>query len=113
MNTYDYKDDNNNSISKPNPIPNPKPWSRRNDTLRLTQEFNEKYFDEIKKNIEISDLSVMKDDIKNYNPLTPVQLLQLDKLTELEKIDIIRLYNTMFSTLEDIINKWMTKININ
>ena len=101
MNTYDYKDDNNNSISNPTPTPKP----RRNDTLRLTQEFNEKYFDKIKKNIEISDLSVMKDDIKNYNPLTPVQLLQLDKLTELEKIDIIRLYNTMFSTLEDIINK--------
>ena len=103
MNTYDYKDDNNNSISNPNPTPTPKP--RRNDTLRLTQEFNEKYFDEIKKNIDISDLSVMKDDIKNFNPLTPVQLLQLDKLTELKKIDIIRLYNTMFSTLEDIINK--------
>lgn len=101
MNTYDYKYDNNNSIA--NPKPNPKP--RRNDTLRLTQEFNEKYFDEIKQNIEISDLSVMKDDIKNYTPLTPVQLLQLDKLTESEKIDIIRLYNTMFSTLEDIINK--------
>ena len=47
----------------------------------------------------------MKDDIKNYKPLTPNQLSQLDKLTELEKIDIIHLYNTMFSTLEDVMVK--------
>jgi hypothetical protein len=47
----------------------------------------------------------MKDDIKNYKPLTRMQLLQLDKLTESEKIDIIHLYNTMISTLEDIVDK--------
>jgi hypothetical protein len=41
---------------------------------------------------------------KNYKPLTSTQLQQLDKLTELEKIDIIYLYNTMFSTLEDVID---------
>jgi hypothetical protein len=81
----------------------PKP--KRSNTLRLSQEFNEKYFNEIKKNIEITDLSVMKDDIKDYKTLTPAQLLQLDKLTELEKIDIIHLYNAMFSTLEEMINK--------
>lgn len=94
MNHFDYKDDNreDNFNSKP----------KRSDTLRLTQEFNEKHFNEIKKNIEISDFYVMKDDIKNYKPLTPNQLSQLDKLTELEKIDIIHLYNTIFSTLEDV-----------
>jgi hypothetical protein len=78
---------------------------KRTDTLRMTQEFNEKYFNEIRKNIETTDLYVMKDDIKNYKPLTSIQLQQLDKLTELEKIDIIHLYNTMFSTLEDVIGK--------
>ena len=77
---------------------------KRTDTLRMTQEFNEKYFNEIRKNIETIDLYVMKDDIKNYKPLTSTQLQQLDKLTELEKIDIIYLYNTMFSTLEDVID---------
>ena len=41
----------------------------RNNTLRLSQEFNEKYFSELKKNIEITDFTVMKDDIKNYKPL--------------------------------------------
>jgi len=40
---------------------------KRTDTLRMTQEFNEKYFNEIRKNIETTDLYVMKDDIKNYN----------------------------------------------
>jgi len=93
MNNYHYKDDNYNQKPK------------RSDTLRLTQEFNEKYFNEIRKNIEITNLSIIKDDIQNFKPLTPIQLLQLDKLTELEKIDIIRLYNTMFSTLEDMIVK--------
>ena len=77
----------------------------RNNTLRLSQEFNEKYFSELKKNIEITDFTVMKDDIKNYKPLTPMQLLHLDKLTETEKIEIIELYNTLISTLEDIIVK--------
>ena len=77
----------------------------RNNTLRLSQEFNEKYFSELKKNIEITDFTVMKDDIKNYKPLTPMQLLHLDKLTETEKIEIIQLYNTLISTLEDIIVK--------
>ena len=45
----------------------------------------------------------MKDDIKNYKPLTPIQLLQLDKLSESEKIDIIHIYNDVISSLEDTI----------
>ena len=90
-NDYDYKDEKRNSKPK------------RSNTLRLSMEFNGKYFNEIRKNIEISDLSVMKDDIKSYKSLTPMQLLQLDKLTESEKIEIIHLYNTMISTLEDMI----------
>jgi len=94
-NVRDYKEDKHNSSSKP----------KRHDTLRMSQEFNEKYFNEIRKNIEITDLTFMKHDIKNYKVLTPVQLLQLDKLTEQEKIDIIHLYNTMISTLEDMIVK--------
>jgi|UniRef100_A0A6C0D8A0 hypothetical protein len=87
--------DNYNSISKP----------KRSDTSRISQEFIEKYFNETNKIIIINDLSIMKDDIKNYKSLTPMQLIQLDKLSEQEKIDIIHLYNTMFSTLEDTIVK--------
>jgi len=78
---------------------------KRSNTLRLSQEFNEKYLSELRKNIEITDFTVMKDDIKNYKPLTSMQLLQLDKLTEAEKIEIIYLYNTMISTLEDMTHK--------
>lgn len=99
MNTYDYKHDKNETNIHPSQKP------KRSDTLRLSQEFNEKYFNEIRKNIEINDLTVMKDDISNYKPLTHSQLLQLEKLTESEKIDIILLYNTMISTLEDMIVK--------
>uniref|UniRef100_A0A6C0DIN2 Uncharacterized protein n=1 Tax=viral metagenome TaxID=1070528 RepID=A0A6C0DIN2_9ZZZZ len=105
MNHFDYKDynkDDNKDYNKDDKY-NQKP--KRNDTLRLTQELNEKYFNEIRKNIEITNLSIIKDDIQNFKPLTPNQLSQLDKLTELEKIDIIHLYNTMFSTLEDMMVK--------
>jgi len=92
----DHKEDEKNSFrSRPT----------RSNTLRLSQEINEKYLSELRKNIEITDFTVMKDDIKNYNTLTPMQLLQLDKLTEAEKIELIHLYNTMISTLEDIIVK--------
>ena len=32
----------------------------------------------------------MRDDIKNYRPLTDIQLIQLEDLTENEKIEIIK-----------------------
>lgn len=75
------------------------------NTLRLTQEFNEKYFIQTGKAIDISDFSIIKDDIKNYRPLTNVQLEQLKSLSEIEKIKIIKIYNIMFSSLVDIINE--------
>ena len=74
------------------------------DTLILTQEFNEKLFNQIGKSINITDCSIMKDDIKNYRPLTDIQLTQLEDLTEKEKIEIIKTYNIMFSTIENLIN---------
>jgi hypothetical protein len=46
----------------------------------------------------------MKDDITNYIPLSEEQLIQVETLTETEKIELIKLYNTMFSTLENIVN---------
>ena len=70
----------------------------RTDTLILSQEFNEKLFNQIGKSINITDCSVMKDDIKNYRVLTDIQLKQLYTLTETEKIEIIKTYNIMFST---------------
>ena len=76
----------------------------RTNTLRLTQEFNEKFFSHTRKSIDITNISIMKDDIKNYRPLTDIQLTQLEDLTENEKIEIIKTYNIMFSSIEDFIN---------
>lgn len=59
---------------------------------------------QIGKSINITDCSGMKDDIKNYRVLTDIQLKQLYTLTETEKIEIIKTYNIMFSTIENLIN---------
>jgi len=75
----------------------------KTDTLRLTTEFNKKFFQQFQKNIEITPFSVVIDDIKNYRTLTELQLIELKSLSDEEKIKIINLYNTMFSTLENII----------
>jgi hypothetical protein len=75
----------------------------RTHTLRLTQEFNEKFFNQTRKSIEITNLSIMKDDIKNYRSLTELQLTQLETFTEAEKIEIIKTYNIMFESLENVL----------
>ena len=73
---------------------------KRTDTLRLTQEFSEKFFMETMRRIEITDFIIMMDDIRNYRTLTETQLSQLTNLSESEKIEIIKMYNTMFATLD-------------
>lgn len=80
----------------------PKP--NRKSTLRLTQEFNEKYFTQFRKSLSISNFSIMKDDITNYRPLSQEQLIQVETLSDTEKIELIKLYNTIFYTLENIDN---------
>ena len=87
--------EDNNKIIQPKP--------NRKCTLRLTQEFNEK-FTQIRKSLLISNFSIMKDDITNYRPLSEQQLIQVETLTETEKIELIKLYNTMFNTIENIVN---------
>ena len=80
----------------------PKP--NRKSTLRLTQEFNEKYFTQFRKSLLISNFSIMKDDITNYRVLSEEQLIQVETLSDTEKIELIKLYNTMFNTIENIVN---------
>jgi hypothetical protein len=46
----------------------------------------------------------MKDDIKNYRPLTDIQLEQVQQLSAAEKIEIIKTYNIMFASIENVIN---------
>ena len=81
---------NNNKTNKIN----------RCDTLRLSKEFNEKHLNKII--LKIDDYSIMKDDIVNFRPLSNEQMLQLETLTDKEKIELIKLYNKMFITLEDV-----------
>ena len=80
----------------------PKP--NRKSTLRLTQEFNEKYFTQFRQSLSISNFSIMKNYITDYRPLTEEQLIQVETLSDTEKIELIKLYNTMFNTLENIVN---------
>ena len=87
--------ENNDKIIQPKP--------NRKSTLRLTQEFNEKYFAEFRQSLSISNFSIMKDDITNYRPLSEEQLIQVEALTDSEKIELIKLYNIMFYTLENIV----------
>jgi hypothetical protein len=78
-----------------------------NDTMILTVQLNNKLFDKDSqkrgRSIEINTFSVLKDDIKNYRPLTEFQLMGIEYLSENEKIEIIKLYNTMIISLQDIL----------
>jgi len=81
----------------------PRKSIHRSNTMELTQKFNEKFFNQVKKNIEITHFTIMKDDIKNYRTLTEIQLNEIQYLTENEKIEIIKIYNTMIATIEDLL----------
>jgi hypothetical protein len=96
---------NNEEPKEPKESKKPKePKEERTNTLRLTQEFNEKLFKYVRKSIQITPLSIMKDDIKNYRPLTDIQLTQLEEFTEAEKIEIIKTFNTMFASIESLLH---------
>ena len=43
------------------------------------------------------------DDIKNYRPLTDLQITQLESLTKEERLKVIQTFNTMFLSLESLI----------
>jgi hypothetical protein len=59
---------------------------------------NEKRCKTTRKSVYITHFSIMKDDIKNYRPLTDIQILQIETLTEKEKTEIIKLFNIVFSS---------------
>lgn len=77
----------------------------RVDTLRLTQEFNEKFFLETSKRIEITTLSIILDDIKNYRSLTDEQMKDIEQMNIEDKVKVIRTFNIMFAGLEDVFCK--------
>ena len=71
---------------------------KKSNRLRNINRFNEDWFENTRKSIYITQFLIMKHDIKNYRPLTEIQISQLDTLTEEEKTEIIKIYNTMFSS---------------
>ena len=75
----------------------------RPNTLQITEEFNERYFIKTRKRLEVSQFSIMKDDIKNYRSLSDFQLNYLPTLTEDAKIEIIKIYNSMIASIEDLL----------
>jgi len=75
----------------------------RTDTLRLSQDFNKKWSNCSKISIDITNFSIMKDDIKNYRELTVIQLIQVETLTDIEKIELIKIYNIMLNSIKDLI----------
>jgi Trk K+ transport system NAD-binding subunit len=49
--------------------------------------------------LEINPFVIMKDDIRNYRRLNSFQISYIEKLTEQEKIEIIKLYDTIISDI--------------
>ena len=69
----------------------------------LTIELNKKLFTNSGKSLEIDSFKMLKDDIRNYRPLSEYQLLLIEKLTDIQKIEIIKLYNSIMQSIEEII----------
>ena len=82
-------------------IHNTKPVTR-SDTCKLTQDLNEKIFEQVKQNIQMSHFTIIKDDIKNYRTLTEIQINEIEKLTEQEKIELIKIYNIMIGSIQNL-----------
>ena len=55
----------------------------------------------------------MVDDIRNYRPLTDIQITKLDNLTSEEKIKIIKEYNNMYKLLENLLHRPKRKMRQN
>lgn len=72
-------------------------------TLENTQQFNEKIKNNSNISINVTNLSIIKDDIKNYRSLTDLQLKQIENLSESEKIEIIKVFNIVIKSIEYLI----------
>ena len=74
--------------------------TRRINKFFLTEHYNKHYFDKVLEHMKFSQFKIMKDDIKNYNTLTEFQIGYLINLNEDEKIEIIKMYNSMVETIK-------------
>lgn len=72
------------------------------DDVKLIKTLTQNYTNNANK-IRTIDLMLMKDAILNYRELSKQQIDNIEKLDENQKIEIIKLYNTMFSIVIDIL----------
>ncbi len=72
------------------------------DDVKLIKTLTQKYTNNTNK-IRTIDFMYMKDTIRNYRELSKEQIDNIEKLDENQKIEIIKLYNTMFSIIIDIL----------
>jgi hypothetical protein len=72
------------------------------DDVKLIKTLTQKYTNNTNK-IRTIDFMLMKDAIRNYRELSKEQIDNIEKLDENQKIEIIKLYNTMFSIIIDIL----------
>ena len=83
-------------------IQNTKKNIRRNNKYFLTEKYNEKHFNKVLNHMKMSHFSIIIEDIKNYNKLTEFQIAYLINLNENQKIEIIKMYNYMIETIENL-----------
>ena len=69
--------------------------------LELSIELNNKLFGKNPqgKSLELNPFNLLKDNIKNYRPLSEYELLYIEHLTEEQKVEIIKLFNTIVINL--------------
>jgi hypothetical protein len=73
-----------------------------NDTIQTINKLGIRY----NKSFEINNFKLLKDSICNYKKLNEYELMAISKLSDNEKMEIIKLYNTLISILiNDIDNK--------
>ena len=72
------------------------------DDVKLIKKLTQKYTNNANK-IRTIDFMRMKETIRNYRELSKQQIDNIEKLDENQKIEIIKLYNIMFSIVIDIL----------
>jgi hypothetical protein len=72
------------------------------DDVKLIKTLTQNYTNSANK-IRTIDFMHMKDTIRNYRELSKQQIDNIEKLDENQKIEIIKLYNTMFFIVIDIL----------
>ncbi len=73
--------------------------------LELSIELNQKLFGNNPqgKSLELNTFNLLKDNIKNFRPLSDFELLYIEHLSLEQMIEIIKLYNVIICNLIELI----------